>query len=102
MKLETSFDGQTKTLSCAIGGEFTYNNADQFKQIYASYEKDELDRVRIDLADTSYIDSTGLGALVIMRATLGKKVSIELLDANPNVRQSLRYVNIQRFFKLNW
>jgi len=77
------FDRTGDTLHVAVDGQLVTSNRQELRR--AVFE--ELDRgarhVRIDLAKTGYIDSAGLGLLVLLSKRI-RELGGQLHIANPN------------------
>ncbi|HJW03447.1 MAG TPA: STAS domain-containing protein [Azospira sp.] len=58
-------------------------------------------RLRLDCAQLTYIDSSGIGALMVVndRATRDGK-SLELLNCNNDVKKILKLVNLHKVIKI--
>jgi anti-sigma B factor antagonist len=55
-------------------------------------------RVVIDMAKVSFIDSSGLGALVSVRKSLGEAGEIQLKNTGPFVSKVLRLTKLDQVF----
>lgn len=85
-----------------IQGRFTGEMHTQFRNAYHKevIEEDQDRHIVIDLAGTEYIDSSGLGMLLLMRAYTRSEVDVEIVNACPEVRKILTTANFERMFKL--
>lgn len=88
--------------SLILNGRFDFNSHRTFKESYSSFLSDaEVKTVEIDLASVSYIDSSALGMLLMLRERsdgMGKKVVLR----NPNeiVVQILDIANFNKLFPI--
>ncbi len=85
-----------------LNGRFDFNSHRTFKESYAGFLADaDVRTVEIDLANVSYIDSSALGMLLMLRERsdgMGKKVVLR----NPNeiVVQILDIANFNKLFPI--
>ncbi len=55
----------------------------------------------IDMAKTEFIDSSGLGMLLLMRERLGgSDTDIKILNCRPEIKRTLESVNLHRFMQI--
>ncbi len=58
-------------------------------------------RYVVDLKDTTYLDSSALGMLLLLRDHAGgDSAQIRLLNCNPDVRKILAISNFEQLFKI--
>ena len=99
--------GQIKTTSnnkCGviyISGEFAFNIQSEFRAAYeAMVLKNTL--IQIDFQNTQYMDSSGLGMLLVMKKFLDEnKMVCELLKVNGQVYDLLNMTHFHKYFKIN-
>jgi anti-anti-sigma factor len=98
LKNEISTDGNTLTIF--ISNRFDISTYSDFGDAY----KDKVDAVSsivIDMTDCSYMDSSALGMLLMMRERfISNNASISLINTNPNVKKILLTANFDKLFKL--
>jgi len=88
--------------SLILNGRFDFNSHRAFKESYSGFLSDaEVKTVEIDLDNVSYIDSSALGMLLMLRERcdgMGKKVVLR----NPNeiVVQILDIANFNKLFPI--
>lgn len=93
-----SDNGETRTI--AIEGRFDFSTHQAFRD---AYEKDS-DWVRqwvIDMSDTTYLDSSALGMLLLLRDYAGgDSASIHIENCNGDVRRILAISNFEQLFSI--
>jgi anti-anti-sigma factor len=85
-----------------LEGRFDFNSQKDFRTAYAPFLEDATVRsIRIELSKVSYLDSSALGMLMLMREraqAVGK--SVELCKPNETVRKILVIANFGKLFKI--
>lgn len=93
-----SDDGQTQII--AIEGRFDFSTHQSFRD---AYEKDS-EGVRhwvVDMSDTTYLDSSALGMLLLLRDFAGgDNASIRIENCNSDVRRILAISNFEQLFSI--
>ncbi|MNF59592.1 MULTISPECIES: STAS domain-containing protein [unclassified Pseudomonas] len=96
---EVSADGQKLTIS--IKGRFDFAKHQEFRD---SYEKldDQLSSVVVDLKDATYLDSSALGMLLLLRDHAGGDESdVRLVNSSTDVRKILAISNFDKLFDIS-
>ena len=75
--------------------------APQFKGELEASLPDGSSRVLLDLHKVSFVDSTGLGALVGLLKRLGGSGKIAVVGANPAVRRLFQLTRLEELFNLS-
>lgn len=84
---------------------FNYTERQNMSELIKSINKNELvKKVTLDFIDTSYIDSSGLGLLLLLRTSLSKtNVAINLINPNKGtVKEVLKISNFEKLFTIIW
>jgi anti-anti-sigma factor len=93
-----SDDGETRII--AIEGRFDFSTHQAFRD---AYEKDNED-VRhwvVDMSDATYLDSSALGMLLLLRDFAGgDQASIRIRNCNNDVRRILTISNFEQLFTI--
>lgn len=93
-----SDDGQT--LNIRIEGRFDFSTHQAFRNAYEHENRDVQDFV-VDLSDTTYLDSSALGMLLLLRDFAGGDASrIELRNCNNDVQRILTISNFGQLFSI--
>jgi len=86
----TSLDRDGDTVTVALHGEVDVLNVDQVRQALAEALAAKPRQIVVDLADLSFIDSTGLGALIFgFQRSRDAGIGFRLAQPSPGVRQIL-------------
>lgn len=97
--VESSFNDETKCLTIAINGRFDYSCHKSFKEAFVSAKN--ANAYQIDLANVSYLDSSALGMLLLLRDHAGgEKASVRLKKPNGAVLDILKIANFHRLFDI--
>ena len=93
-----SSDGQELTI--LIQGRFDFGAHQEFRNAYERVNSTP-QRYVVDLTDTTYLDSSALGMLLLLRDHAGgDSAQIRLLNCNPDVRKILAISNFEQLFKI--
>ncbi len=94
-----SQDGRTLTIN--IEGRFDFSAHQDFRE---SYEKTdaEPDEYCVDMKQTSYLDSSALGMLLLLRDHAGgDSAKIKIVNCNTDVRKILTISNFEQLFAID-
>jgi len=97
MKLQLS----TETVSVSDIRELDVNNSNDFRdQVRASMSESQR-FIEIDLSETTFLDSCGLGALIALhKTTCSRNGIVRLLNPAPPVQQILELTRMHRIFEV--
>ena len=96
---EVSLDG--KKLTIAIKGRFDFGSHQAFREAYERFYKVPEAYV-VDLKETTYIDSSALGMLLLLRDHAGGDESdVSVINCNADVRKILAISNFDKLFDIN-
>ncbi len=95
---QLSADGQELTIT--IQGRFDFNTHQAFRDAYQRAGGIP-QRYVVDLNGTTYLDSSALGMLLLLRDHGGSdKADIRLINCNPDVRKVLSVSNFEKLFAI--
>lgn len=91
-------DGQELTIT--IQGRFDFNAHQAFRDAYQLVHGSPR-RFVVDLAGATYLDSSALGMLLLLRDHAGSEQSdIRLINCNADIRKVLTVSNFDQLFKI--
>jgi anti-sigma B factor antagonist len=92
---------QGDTLNVAGVKELSAANANAFRDQVRGSLADRLKNIDIDLSQTMFLDSCGLGALISLHKTAcTRSGSVRLLNPTPPVQQILELTRLHRVFEI--
>lgn len=93
-----SSDGAELTIR--VSGRFDFSAHQEFRTCYESASSD-VARYVIDMAEATYLDSSALGMLLLLRDYAGgDSAHIRIENANPDVRKILTISNFEQLFDI--
>ena len=94
---EVSQDGQKLTIS--VKGRFDFAKHQEFRE---SYEDKKLSAVVVDLKEATYLDSSALGMLLLLRDHAGGDNSdIRVVNSSSDVKKILAISNFDKLFDIS-
>ncbi len=100
MPIQTRRADDGQTLIIQIEGRFDFSTHQAFRDAY-EHGDPEINRYVVDLSDTTYLDSSALGMLLLLRDFAGgdsSRISIE--NCNSDVRRILSISNFEQLFAI--
>lgn len=93
--------GATGQLVIKIQGRFDFSVHKEFKNAYEN-SASNITSYEIDMGATSYLDSSALGMLLLLRDYAGgDNASIAITRTTPDVRKVLTISNFEQLFKIS-
>jgi anti-sigma B factor antagonist len=93
LSITSTREGSTATVSAA--GEIDLSTVDDLRSAVTGAADDGVDRLRLDLTQVDFIDSTGLGGLLELRSTLrARSVTLEIDAVDGPVRQAMEITGL--------
>ncbi|MFO8142395.1 MAG: STAS domain-containing protein [Marinobacter sp.] len=100
MPIEASRSDDGQTLTIRVEGRFDFSTHQAFRDAY-EHSDPSVNRYVIDLSDTTYLDSSALGMLLLLRDHAGgdsARISVE--NCNSDVRRILAISNFEQLFSI--
>jgi anti-anti-sigma factor len=95
--VESLFDKKTECLTIKVKGRFDYSCHKTFKDAFTKIGS--VKSYEVDLADVTYLDSSALGMLLLLRDHAGgENAAIRLVNVNGAVVDILKIANFHRLF----
>jgi len=100
MAISTQLSADGQELTIAIQGRFDFGAHQEFRDAYERVEGTPK-RYQVDLQGTTYLDSSALGMLLLLRDHAGgDHAQIRLLNCNSDVRKILAISNFEQLFQI--
>ncbi len=99
MSIGTSISGNELTVQ--VEGRFDFSAHQEFRD---AYEKagSSISQYVIDMARASYLDSSALGMLLLLRDHAGgDNANVRIVKCNPDVRKILTISNFEQLFTID-
>lgn len=97
----TTSSGANGQLIIKIQGRFDFSVHKEFKIAYESSDE-KPGSFEVDLAGTSYLDSSALGMLLLLRDYAGgDSSSISITNTSSDIKKILTISNFGKLFKIN-
>jgi anti-anti-sigma factor len=94
-----SVEQEDNTTTITVQGDFVFDVNREFRDAYQA--SPPTNAFVVDLKDTAYMDSAGLGMLIQLRDFAGgQAASIRLVGLNDTIRTILNVANFSRLFEL--
>ncbi len=96
--IETSLSSDGSTLTIKVVGRFDFSLHEAFQRAYETHGKPGMSYV-IDLYATDYLDSSGLGMLLLMRENVGgERADIRLTGGSEQIQKNLKIAKFNLLF----
>lgn len=101
LSITNSFDQQKNVWDVTVIGEIDIFNSPEFKSKLISLLEEKQTSISINCEELSYIDSTGLGALIaVLKKTKEFGGDIYLHNVKPTLFKLLRITNLDKVLKI--
>lgn len=101
MSVDASYDASQRRLKIRIDGRFDFSQHSAFRSAYETNSGD-VDEYEIDMSETSYLDSSALGMLLLLRDHAGgADANIAISHCNDDIRKVLTVSNFEQLFSIN-
>lgn len=100
MAVESELSQDGKKLTIRVKGRFDFGKHQEFRDSYEGQRRP--DSVVVDLKDATYLDSSALGMLLLLRDYAGGDDSlIRVINTNGDVRKILAISNFENLFEIS-
>lgn len=101
MSFSTEVSADGNELKIQIGGRFDFSSHQEFRGCYERLDSQPT-YFQLDMQDTTYLDSSALGMLLLLRDHAGgDKSHIEIANCSPDVKKILTISNFQQLFTIH-
>lgn len=100
--LELVLEGNELTLRVKVIGELVTSNCSDLREMVIDVSRRKPELIVVDMEETTFMDTSGLGVLVGLRAHLrSRKIDFMLSNPSPKVKQVLRMTRLLPVFGLS-
>lgn len=100
MTVQSSLAGDGRQLTIKIDGRFDFSAHQEFRDAYENVASSVSSYV-VDMGGTSYLDSSALGMLLLLRDHAGGDNSnVQIVNCNQDVRKILTISNFEQLFSI--
>ncbi len=100
MAITSTFSADSGDLVIAISGRFDFSSHQEFRGVYENVDVKSGAYV-IDLANSSYLDSSALGMLLMLRDYAGgDEANVSIINCNNDVKKILNVSNFEQLFTI--
>ncbi|PHQ16468.1 STAS domain-containing protein [Marinobacter profundi] len=101
MPIQTSCSDDGRTLTIRVDGRFDFSTHQAFRDAYEQ-GGDSVNLYVVDMTDTTYLDSSALGMLLLLRDYAGGDAArIRIENCNSDVRRILAISNFEQLFAIH-
>lgn len=101
MTITSSRSADGRELTIQVKGRFDFSTHQDFRGAYERVPATALDTWIIDLRDATYLDSSALGMLLLLRDYAGGEGRhVRIVNCNPDVRKILTISNFEQLFSI--
>ena len=100
MSVRASLEGEGRELIIKVDGRFDFSAHQEFRDAYESISSD-INSYVVDLNNTSYLDSSALGMLLLLRDHAGgDNADVKIVKCNDDVKKILTISNFEQLFTI--
>ncbi|UTW48939.1 STAS domain-containing protein [Bacterioplanoides sp. SCSIO 12839] len=100
MTVQASLAGNGQELMIKIDGRFDFSAHQEFRDAYEG-ASGQITSYTVDMASTSYLDSSALGMLLLLRDHAGgDNANVKIVNCNQDVRKILTISNFEQLFTI--
>ncbi|MGQ9658846.1 MAG: STAS domain-containing protein [Thermochromatium sp.] len=101
MSVTSRIDREQGVVTISIDGRFDFTQHKEFRSAYKDIAPGSM-RFVVDLTRASYLDSSALGMLLLLREHVGGDPnSVRITGSSEEVRRVLKIANFDRLFQLD-
>lgn len=99
--MELAIHNNANAITAKISGQFTFGDNQKFKHILELAAIPELRAVRLDFTDVTFIDSAGLGMLLLLRDKCqDRHIPVTILSPQGQVEKVLMISKFDQLFSI--
>jgi len=104
MAVESELSPDGKKLTIRVKGRFDFGKHQEFRKTYEGSpgrSSGQFDSVVVDLKEATYLDSSALGMLLLLRDHAGEESQISVINTTADVRKILAISNFEKLFEIS-
>lgn len=101
MSISYKYEASSKTLNMKLSGRLDFASHSVFSEAYQSESADSVEQYVLDMADLTYLDSSALGMLLLLKDHALKTATISILNCSSDVYKIFEIANFNQLFKIN-
>lgn len=100
MAITASVSDDGNELTIGVEGRFDFSSHQEFRNSYEELARPP-ERYRVDMSEATYLDSSALGMLLLLRDFAGGDAAdIAIINCNPEVKKILTISNFHQLFDI--
>ena len=100
MSINSSVSNDGAELTISIEGRFDFSAHQDFRRCYENLDKSPA-AYCVDMRETTYLDSSALGMLLLLRDHAGGDTStVKIVNCSPDVKKILTISNFEQLFTI--
>ncbi len=101
MSISSECSPNGETLIIKVSGRFDFSSHHDFREAYEQAGKG-VKSYLIDMSEASYLDSSALGMLLLLRDHVGSsEADIQITQCNPEVLKIFKISNFEQLFQIS-
>ena len=100
MTVFSDLSSNKKDLMINVHGRFDYSQHIEFRESYEEIQP-KPQNCTVDLENATYLDSSALGILLVLREKLATKNKIKIIHSKPDVKRVLQIANFDKLFEVD-
>ncbi|WP_028294680.1 STAS domain-containing protein [Oceanobacter kriegii] len=101
MSVESMVSGDGQELTIQVSGRFDFSAHQAFRDAYETPASSGVRKFVVDLSGTSYLDSSALGMLLLLRDHAGGDTAeVSIVNCNQDVKKILAISNFEQLFAI--
>ncbi|MFT7185411.1 MAG: anti-anti-sigma factor [Pseudohongiellaceae bacterium] len=100
MSIVSHLSDTGEIMKIAIQGRFDFGSHQDFRECYDNNDS-SVKEYYIDMAKTSYLDSSALGMLLLLRDHAGNSAVIKIINCNEDVFKIFQISNFEQMFEIS-
>ena len=100
MSIESHLSESGQTMNITIQGRFDFGSHQDFRMSYDQNDA-SVKTYLIDLAKTTYLDSSALGMLLLLRDHAGSDATLKIINCNEDVFKIFQISNFDQMFEIS-